>query len=129
MNPVAGPTHWSPALHPPGESTTPVQEQTRADVVQLMADPVVFVTCGLQLPPVGVGTVPPPMVNDPPDPHEPPSTSAQAAVGVTVAHVACWHAWSGWNVPLAEHVCPDGLQVQLHVSALPPVSPPDRSVD
>jgi len=92
VKPVVGPTHCSPALQPPGESTAPAQEQTRAEVVQPTADPAVVVTCGEQLPPLGAGAAPLPMMNDPPDPQVLVGTLVQVAAGVTVAQMVSAHA-------------------------------------
>ena len=43
-----------------------------------------------QLPPVGAGTAPPPMVNEPPEPHELVGTLVHVADGVTEAHGGIW---------------------------------------
>jgi hypothetical protein len=43
-----------------------------------------------------------------------------SGAGVTVRQaVPAWHAIALMKVPVVEHVCPEAVHVQLHVSALP----------
>lgn len=112
-------------------SGEPVQEQTRAAVVQLGDEPAVFTTWGTQLPPEGVGALPE-TSNEPSSPQvvvggtvvHPPVPDV-VADSVTVLHEATPHTWSEWNMPMTEQDWPDAAHRHMHVSAVPvgPVFP------
>jgi len=112
-------------------SGCPIHEQTRAAVVQLSGVPaVVGLSCGVQLPPDGADTAA--LTIEPALPQVLPVTSVHVPVpdvvadSVTVRHAEV-HAPSTWNVPVAEHICPEAVQEQVQLTALP-VGPACRSV-